>query len=296
MDNILKLDFKKPLVNLTTDIVFSQYTRGYANACLKMDILKPQSEKSLPALVFIPGGGFVSSNKDAYIQQKLKIAESGYIVASIEYRTIPDCVFPEPLQDVKSAIRYLRAHAKRFNIDKENIAVMGNSAGGYLAALVGVTNGVEEFDRGDYLNEKSDVKASIDIYGLSDLTSIGYGYSEIDQKAHKSPAAPEALWVHGIPIRTRQLGLGINDDLEKADKANPITYISKNSTPFLLMHGSKDSLVSPYQTKIFHDALIKEGIESIRYVVEGAEHGGTHWVQPEIINIIIEFLNKHLKK
>lgn len=296
MDNILKLELNKPLVNLTTDIVFSQYTRGYANACLKMDILKPQSEKPLPALVFIPGGGFVSSNKDAYIQQRLKIAENGYIVASIEYRNIPDGVFPEPLQDVKSAIRYLRANAKKFNIDKENIAVMGNSAGGYLAALTGTTNGLKEFDEGDNLNEKSDIKAAIDIYGLSDLTSIGHGYPELVQRVHKSPAAPEALWVHGMPIRTRQLGFGINDDLEKANKANPITYISKATTvPFLLMHGSKDTLVSPYQTKILHEALLEKGIESTRYIIDGAEHGGIYWIQPEIINLIIEFLNKHLK-
>lgn len=296
MNNRLKVDLKRPLINLTTDIVFSQYTRGYANVSLKMDILKPQSEEKLPVIVFVPGGGFTSSNKDAYVQQKLKIAESGYIVASIEYRTIPDCVFPEPLQDVKSAVRYLRAHADRFNIDKENIAIMGNSAGGYLAALMGVTNGIEEFDKGEYLNEKSDIKATIDIYGLSDLTSIGYGYPEIVQKVHKSPAAPEALWVHGMPLKTRQLGFGIDDDLEKAKKANPITYISKNSTPFLIMHGTEDKLVSPNQTKILHEALIEEGIESTRYEVEGAAHGGIHWVQPEIINIIIEFLNKHLKK
>lgn len=295
MVNILELDLKKPLVNLTTDIVFSQYTRGYANVCLKMDMLKPQSEKPLPALVFIPGGGFVSSNKDAYIQQKLKIAESGYIVVSIEYRTVPDGIFPEPLQDVKSAVRYLRAHDEKFNIDKENIAVMGNSAGGYLAALMGVTNGLKEFDKGDNLNEKSDIKATVDIYGLSDLTSIGHGFSEIIQKVHKSSAAPEALWVHGMPIRTKQLGLGINDDLEKANRANPINYISKNSTPFLLMHGDKDSLVSSYQTKILHEALLKEGIESTRYIVKEAEHGGIYWVQTEITDIIIEFLNKHLK-
>lgn len=296
MSNTLKLNMKKPLVNLTTDIVFSQFTRGFANVPLKMDILKPQSETPLPVVVFIPGGGFVSSNKDAYIQQKLKIAESGYIVVSIEYRTIPDCVFPQPLEDVKSAIRYLRGNAKKFNIDKDNIAIMGNSAGGYLAALVGVTNGISKFDKGDYLEESSDVKAAIDIYGLSDLTSIGYGYPEEVQKVHMSPAAPEALWVHGMPLRTKQLGYGINDDLEKASAANPITYINKNSVPFLIMHGNKDTLVSPYQTEILHKALIKEGIDSTRYIVDGAEHGGIHWVQPEIIEIIIKFLDKHLKK
>lgn len=98
-----------------------------------------------------------------------------------------------------------------------------------------------------------------------------------------------------MPIRTKQLGLGINDDLEKANRANPINYISKNSTPFLLMHGDKDSLVSSYQTKILHEALLKEGIESTRYIVKEAEHGGIYWVQTEITDIIIEFLNKHLK-
>ena len=117
--------------------------------------------------------------KANYLQQRLQIAEAGYVVASIEYRKVPTRVFPEPLEDVKSAIRFLRANSDRYGIDKNKIAVMGSFAGGYLVAITGTTNGYKQFNKGG----------------------------------------------------------SINSDLEKAKAANPMTYISKNTPPFLLLHG-----------------------------------------------------------
>lgn len=95
--------------------------------------------------------------KANYLQQRLQIAEAGYVVASIEYIKVPTRVFPEPLEDVKSAIRFLRANSDRYGIDKNKIAVMGSSAGGYLVAITGITNGYRQFDKGDNLNQSSNV-------------------------------------------------------------------------------------------------------------------------------------------
>ncbi|ASS93817.1 alpha/beta hydrolase [Peribacillus simplex] len=291
---MLEVSIKEPSVNLVSDVVYSQQPiYGYSNVPLEMDILQPEGKKPLPAVVFVPGGGFMSANNDKSVQQRMSISEAGYVVASIEYRVTPQSTFPSPLEDVKAAIRYLRANAEKFNIDPENIVVMGSSAGGYLAAFAGTTNGLAEFDKGENLDQSSDVKAVIDLYGLSDLTRVGYGFSEEVQALHKSSSAPEGMWVNGPSVMSP--GGSIFDNLEKAAKANPITYITKDAPPFLIMHGDKDALVSPNQTEILHENLINKGVDSTYYVVKGAGHGGTHWVQPKVTKILINFLDKHVK-
>ncbi|MEC5319819.1 alpha/beta hydrolase [Brenneria populi subsp. brevivirga] len=259
---------------------------------LSMDLIKPYSSHSLPAVVFITGGGFMDAPKSKHIGQRVDIARAGYVVASINYRTVPTVTFPGILEDVKTAVRFLRANADKFGIDSGKIAVMGESAGGYLAAMAAATNGVRAFDKGDYPEQSSDVQAAVDLYGLSDLTAVGADFSPDIQEAHKSPAIPEAMLVNGIPW---QGGGSILQDLEKAKKANPITYISKNTPPFLLMHGDADNAVSPSQTAILHEALVAHGIDSTRYIVKGADHAGLLWYQPEITKIIIDFLDKNLK-
>jgi acetyl esterase/lipase len=291
---MLEVPIKEPSVNLISDVVYSQQPiYGDSNVPLEMDILQPEGKKPLPAVVFVPGGGFMSANNDKSVQQRMTISEAGYVVASIEYRVTPQSTFPSPLEDVKAAIRYLRANAEKFNIDPENIVVMGSSAGGYLAAFAGITNGLAEFDKGENLDQSSDVKAVIDLYGLSDLTRVGDGFSEEIQALHKSPSAPEGMWVNGPSVMSP--GGSIFDNLEKAAKANPITYITKDAPPFLIMHGDEDTLVSPNQTEILHENLINKGVDSTYYVVKGAGHGGTHWVQPKVMKILISFLDKHVK-
>lgn len=290
----IEVPIEKLSINYISDVVFSQPSiNGYPNFPLQMDILKPNSNDSFPAVVFVTGGGFMVANKDNYLQQRVDIAEAGYVVASIDYRVTPQSTFPAPLEDVKSAIRYLRANASKYGINSDKIAVMGSSAGGYLAALAGTTNHLKDFDKGEYLNQSSDVQAVIDLYGLSDLTKVGYGYSEEVQNMHKSPSAPEAMLVNGPAVFGP--GGSILDDVEKAAKANPITYVNKDNPPFLIMHGDKDTLVSPNQTEILHDALVAKGVDSTHYVVKGAGHGGEHWDQPKVVNIMIDFLDKTLK-
>lgn len=291
---ILEVKLTRPQISYTQNITYSQpIGQMNENIKLEMDIIKPVTDKKLPAVLFVTGGGFIMGPKANYLQQRLQIAESGYVVASIEYRKVPTGVFPQPLEDVKSAIRFLRANADKYGIDKNKIAIMGGSAGGYLSAITGTTNGYKQFDKGDNLNQSSDVQAVIDIYGLSDLTTVGEDFSKEVQEIHKSPAAPEALWVNGVALFNK--GGSIDSDLEKVKNANPMTYISNNTPPFLLLHGDKDQLVSPSQTEKLHKALIAKGIDSTRYIVKDAAHGGEYWVQPEVMKVIIDFLDKNLK-
>ncbi|MGM3172886.1 alpha/beta hydrolase [Dickeya lacustris] len=295
-DNIHELTItpRQTSVKLISDVVYAQVPmRGYSNVALKMDILQPEVKSPQPVVLFITGGGFINANKDNYIQQRLAMAQAGYVVASMEYRVAPTVMFPAPLEDVKSAIRYLRANASKFGIDANHLAVFGASAGGYLAAFAGTTSGSRQFDKGDNLDQNSNVQAVIDFYGLSDLTRVGEGFPDNVVQKHTSASSTEAIWVNGTSVFNE--GGPITRFPEKATAANPITYIGKHTPAFLIMHGSADTVVSPRQTEILHQALRQQGIESNYYLVNGAEHGGVYWLQPEIMQKVIAFLDSHLK-
>ena len=234
--HLLKVNVVTPEIKQISGVVYEQVpSRGYENVAMKMDILKPQSKTPLPAIVYVTGGGFINANKDNGIQLRMHLAEAGYVVASIEYRVAPTAVFPQPLEDVKASIRYLRANANKFNIDPDRIGIVGGSAGGYLTAMAGVTSGTTTFDKGENLDQSSSVKAAVDLYGLSDLTRIGDDYSDAVKEAHKSAGATESLWVNGSPVFGGRDG-GILADPAAAKAADPMTYVGKNSAPMLLMH------------------------------------------------------------
>lgn len=140
-----------------------------------------------------------------------------------------------------------------------------------------------------------DVKAAVDLYGLSDLTQVGADFSEEVQAKHRSAGATEALWGNGSPVFGGRDG-GILADKQAAEAANPIHYISKTSAPMLMMHGTADTVVSPSQTDLLYQALQKSGIPSECYLVTGAAHGGKYWVQEPVLKIITDFFDQYLKK
>ena len=268
----------KPIVNITYSQPISYFRK---NIKLEMDILKPNREGKFPTVLFVAGGSFSHSYKENYLQQRMEIAKAGYVVASMEYRTIPDGVFPQSLEDVKAAIRFLKANAEEYGIDKERIAIMGESAGGYLVAMAGATNGTRDFDKGENLSENSDVKAVVDIYGVTDFGEADFDIPEDIDEGYRAILLSVKFW--------------LNDVRNDIKVTNPISYISEKTPPFLLMHGDADTLVSPVHTEMLHKALIEKGIESTRYVVTGAGHSDEYWFQPEIIKTIINFLNEKLK-
>ncbi len=285
-------------INLYENIPFAQgYWRGSMLYALHMDVLVPDSKEPMPLIVFVTGGGFIMAPKNNWIQQRMRLAQAGYVVASIEYRYAPLSKFPLPLEDCKTAIRWLRAHADMYNIDAKRVGILGNSAGGYLSAFVGLTNGMKEFDKGDFLEYPSDVLCAADIFGISDLKNIGMDYDEENQKGHASAGATEALWALGTPTFGGKDG-GVLAHPEETAYASPITYVEKNEknlVPMLLMHGTKDTLVSPGQTDILYQALKAKGVEAERYVVNDAAHGGPYWVQEPVMKVMVDFFDKYLK-
>jgi len=283
-----------PNVKITTrkDVIFSRVKAiGGRPMEMKLDLFIPEEAKNLPLVVFITGGGFMFAPKASNPEGRSYVARSGYVVASVEYRVVPDGLYSDAVADVKSAIRYLRAHATEFGIDSSKVAVWGESAGGYLTAMVGLSNGVASFEVGDNLDQSSSVQAGIDVFGLSDLTRIAMDYDEEAQKGHRVPNISEAIYVLG-PGNKKP----IQDEPKAAERANPVTYVDKNDPPFLFMHGSHDVLVSPSQTLLVHNALRAAAVPTSRYLIKDAGHGGPAWQTKAAMDIVVDFLDKNLKR
>lgn len=291
---ILNVTLRKPKIHFVPDVVYAQVpTFEKPNQLLQMDLLIPQVQKKLPAVIFVTGGAFIASNKARKLQLRMHLAEKNFVVASINYRTIPNSRFPQPIEDVKSAVRFLKASAQKFNIDAEKIFLIGDSAGGYLTAFAAVTNGDKTFNVGDNLDYSSEIAAAVDLYGISDLRQIAATFPEEVQSLYNSAGSVTALFVNGVPAFGGVDG-GILAHPLAAERANPINYITKNSAPMLLMHGTADNVVSPAQTDLLFQALKNHGVEAERYLIPNANHSDEYWYQTEVFNLITEFLTAHL--
>jgi acetyl esterase/lipase len=263
---------------------------------LKMDILIPEPVRKRTVVVYVPGGGFVMAAKESALNLRTYIAEAGFAVASVQYRTTRDGAnYRDGVEDIKSAIRYLRANAGKYGIDAAVVAVWGESAGGYLASMVGVTNHDGTFEAGANLNQSSDVQGVVDDFGASDISKIAADFDAVTQRAIYTNEG--LIQYIGKASDASTLDSGI-----ATTAANPLKYIHANAPPFLIFHGNHDRMVSPSQTLILHDALVATGVPSTRYVVEGAGHGdlsfmgdtrsGLLWSTNQVMNMIVNFLDR----
>jgi acetyl esterase/lipase len=281
---VLKFSEKRSAaeVMLIRDIEFGRYGRRI----LRMDILRPRSPLGLlsPVLVWIHGGGWQGGSKKEGIQNLLPFARQGYLCASIDYRLSQEALFPAQIEDCKCAIRFLRANAKQFNLDPNRIGVWGSSAGGHLAALVGTASNVPELEgNGGWESVSSHVQAVCDWFGPTDFLKMGDFPSKLD---HNSPDSPEARLLGG-PIHTKP---------KEAERANPISYITKNTPPFLIMHADNDPVVPFNQSQLLFNALQKAGVEASLVVVPGGGHGGPQFSSPERFKQVKKFFDKKLKQ
>lgn len=257
----------------------------YNNDTLKkhlLDIYLPADVKGkLPLVVFIHGGGWIGNDKYAdmgYMPNTVAaMLNNGIAVASIDYRFAMQAVFPAILQDCNKAVSFLYDNADKYNLDKNRIALMGFSAGGHLASLMGTSQN----------NKVSDLyfpntyrplqyKAVVDFYGPIDLVLL---------PGNEDEKSPEALLIGATPLD--------RPDLAKA--ASPISYIDKNDPPFLIYHGEKDNIVSNKQSKLFSAWLKHYGVKNELTIVKDAPHFGTMYDVEEIRNKVIAFLTQYLK-
>lgn len=278
-------------IDAISGVVYSQvFERSRNVRGLKMSLLIPRTKEKKPAVLYFPGGGFTSADHEKFIEMRYALARAGFVVATCEYRTVPD-KFPALLQDGKAAVRWVRAHAEELGVDADRIGILGDSAGGYVVQMMGATNGEKQWDEGDFKDQSSDVQAVVSFYGISDLTTIGEGVG--NEAVHASPAVTEALLLNGPAFRDFA-GAPVTADAQKAKDASPIGHVDGTEPPFLLMHGSNDKVVSPLQSKKMHEALTQKNVEAEYVLVRGAAHGDLPWFQQAVIARVVNFFERHL--
>ena len=252
-----------------------------------LDIYLPENKPGpFPLIVSIHGGAFMMGDRTWELESVTDLLDAGFAVASVDYRLSSEAPFPAAINDVKQATAFLRKNAADWNLDPTFIAAWGRSAGGYLAAMLGVTSGqTTEFDEP---GDDSSVSAVIDWYGPSDFLVMD------DQFAAEPPSGDGPLAQAHNPANSpesRFLGASIQDVPEVAARANPITYLE--GTPdlpaFFLASGTNDRLVPYRQTTILADALRAKGAEVVVRILKGASHAD-HQFETLLAGPVIEWL------
>jgi acetyl esterase/lipase len=245
---------------------------------LLLDIIRPKEpgERPLPVIVFIHGGGWAGKDKSHGIGRLLGMAARGeYFCVTIGYRLSGEAIWPAQIHDCKAAIRWLRANAKKYNLDPARIGAWGTSAGVHLASMLGTSGGVCELE-GDCGSPGycSRVTCVVNSCGRSDLAAIVRDKSSI-----------------GYSLVSKLLGGTIAAKEDAARSASPVTYATKDDPPFLIIHGTQDPDVPLQQSETLDAALKKAGVDSTLVKVEGGGHvpGG-----PEVHHRVVAFFGKHL--
>lgn len=247
----------------------------------KLDLYLPKDGKNLALVVMIHGGAFRMGSKDG--ENPTPMLETGYAVAAINYRLSQHAIWPAQIEDCKAAVRWLRANAGQFGIDESRIAAFGQSAGAHLATMLGVTGDTKQFDIGENLKYSSKVVAVADFFGPTDFLQMD-DHRLPNGATHNGAGSPESALIGGA----------LQENKDKAAKANPITYVNAGDPPFLIAHGDADPLVPHHQSELLEAALKKAGVPVTFYTVKGAGHG--RFNDPQVPVLLREFLAKHLKK
>jgi acetyl esterase/lipase len=254
-----------------------------------LDIYLPaNATANTPLLVWVHGGGWMVNDKYAdmsYMNSTIRaIINNGYALASIDYRFSSQAVFPAQVQDCNLALEYLYQHAADYKLDKRKIGLIGFSAGGHLASLMGLShnNSIKDFYT-DGRKPSFSIRCVVDFYGPSDLIALGI-----------NPPADTSL-SNGRDALSLLLGALVVDRPDLAKRASPITYVDKQDPPFIIIQGEKDDGVPQSQSKVLHSWLKLSGVYSELIVVPGAPHFGVMFDAADIRERIIGFLGKYLK-
>jgi len=251
---------------------------------LKMDVYFPPKAQSapLPVTVYVHGGAWVGGDKEsgAGMLALDELRGRGYLVVAINYRLAPQYKFPAQIEDVKCAIRHLRANAATYGLDPQRIGVWGGSAGGHLVALLGTTDtsaGLE--GQGGYAAQSSRVQAVVDLFGPADLPAFADDMGNGAQVVFGATSKDDPVLV----------------------RASPVTYVSPDDPPFLILHGDKDEVVPLSQSQILYARLQAAGVPATLVVVQNAGHGfqpaggAISPTRAELARMIADFFDQKLK-
>lgn len=221
-----------------------------------------------PALVFIHGGGWRNGNKSRGLPMLLPLIAGGeYVGFSVEYRLTGEAAFPAQIYDCKAAIRWIRRHADRLGVDPDRIGVWGISAGGHLVSLLGTSGDVESVEGdvqeivepsdGEPAEVSSRVTCVVDFCGPSDFMLYHPGHPM---------SSPKGGVLHGL------FGGPMSEHIEAVRLASPVTHITKDDPPFLILHGTEDRLVRLSHPQRLQERLTAAGVGSTFIRIEGGGH------------------------
>ena len=270
-------------VTVFTDITYSTIP-GFRP--LKLDLYVPHSKGPRPLVVFVHGGGWTTGTKRTtanfadFPGVLQELANRGFTVASVDYRLSSEAPFPAALQDIKASIRFLRANAIRFGIDRNHVAVWGASAGAHLSALTALTSGEPTLEPADKSNpgQSDSVQAFVGWYGPYDIAKM-LQKVQSDTAASGGPMSPEAktetegaLAFFGCTMQGCPPGV--------LAAASPITHVDKNDPPALLIHGTADTSVPSSQSEELYNRLKASGVRVDLLLIDGVGHSWIGKNQP----------------
>lgn len=237
----------------------SYVTNGHERQ--KLDLYLPKGRRNMPLIILVHGGAWRAGKKED--EPVAAFVAAGYAAASINYRLSSDAIFPAQIQDCKAAVRYLRANAAKYFYDASRFGAIGSSAGGHLVALMGLADGVKDFETPEYQTVTSDLQAVVDLFGPTDFLLMDGQRLPGATLVHSAPDSPESQLVGGPILQNKA----------KVKRANPITYVNRSAPPFLLIHGDSDLLVPHHQSELLESALQSAGVPVKLMTITGGVHG-----------------------
>jgi acetyl esterase/lipase len=275
----------EPAGRLIPDIVYSTVNKQE----LQLDLVLPSTPGPHPCVVCFHGGAWRAGNrkdltKPAFFAPGGKdiglldiLAKAGYAAASVSYRLAPNAKFPAQIEDAKTAVRFLRSNAKKYDLDPDKFAALGFSAGGHLASLLGTTDSKAGFDGPEYPGVSSKVQAVVDFFGPTDM--VLYCETPLVNESFMAPF----------------LGKECLKDQSKHKLASPIEYVTKDASPFLILHGTADIIVPILHSERFQKKLNEAGVKNEMVTLKGKGHG---WDSPDAIETsqkaVLKFLTETL--
>jgi acetyl esterase/lipase len=245
---------------------------------LLLDLAQPPlpRKQPRPAVVFIHGGAWSGADRTNGHPIIRLLAANGFVAVSIDYRLSGQAAFPAQLEDGKCAVRFLRAQAQQYHLDPKRIGVAGGSAGGHLAALVGLTPRTAGLEgSGGWDDTSSQVSAVADLYGISDLAALFDEKTLVDATKKLMRTTPQEN-----PERYRQ--------------ASPLALVSAAAPPFYLAHGDRDTTVPFSHSQKLADALQAKKVEATLRVMTGQGHGSIATLPAYVKDDLVAFFIKHL--
>lgn len=287
--------------SLDTSAILHSYTDiayGTQSDSQKMDVYLPnEGDGPYPVIIAFHGGGFMMGSKTGGdLTAMLEGVNHDYAVVTVDYRLSGEAAFPAAISDAKSAVRYVKAHAEEYNLDAENIAVWGDSAGGNLAALLGTSGDVEDDflvgENNENLEYSSDVQAVVDWFGPLE-------FLKMDEQFAASGITPiMGTTSSDSSAESKYIGGNITENEKLTEKANPANYISESDPYFFIQHGTADQNVPTQQSIDFAEKLTDVlGEDKVTLtLLEGVAHGGKQYDTEENLEKVFSFLDGVLKK